>query len=333
MNRWQLLSVSGVALTLATVFSCSPERNFSDAPGGGGAAATASQGGAAGEPGGGSPSHAGTDSPAAGASGVSGGGMSAAAGSPGENGGAPGQGGSTANGGDGAEIIAGAAGMPTTDCPKNSCCLPTGTLARDAVNPSNPCQSCQPHRSIEDWSDLNAQLCKTASGEGLSAKKELHQTKSCGEGGCTDVLGIAPDAEQMLVITPTSEIDNLLLDFSNLNNSSSIGLTKAVVRFSVKVAGPARSVKILTNGVEVAACTHVLSSKTYTSWTCDITTAVKSWMQAPASAERSVTIATTSAGNPMYVQTYKAASAADRPLLLLDYSASCEGDKCVGIAH
>lgn len=323
MKSRVVLAGCGAAVVLAIGCTTTPRDFDQPSEGDGGEPGSSSSGGA--KTGGSGSAQAGASSAggAGAAAGTSGAGGSGTSGSgAGVTGGASGGGGNEAG-----------AGGEDSDpgCPKNSCCLASGTVERDTVEPGNACQSCQPHRSVVDWSDRNGELCHTATAEVFSPMEVAHQSRVCGEGGCSDPYFVEPDAEQMLVLTPTTDLDRLHLDFSNLRGSASLGLTKAVLRFSVKAVAATQPVKVIVSGVAQPVCSYPISQKTYSNITCDVTSAVKAWMQAPASTERSVAIATQNVGNPLMVQSHKAEDAAVRPVLLLDYSASCEGDQCVGI--
>lgn len=320
MKNWRVLGVCGAAMVLSVAVSCSTERDY-----GGGANEAA---GSAGDSGDGSTAGGGSNGEAGSVSRSGGNGGAAAGANGGSAGSAPGAGGGA---GGAEEGIAGSTGLET--CPKNSCCLASGTVERDTVSPENACLGCQPFRSTTEWSDLNGELCHSGNAEVFWPAKVSHQTQSCGEGGqCGAVTSSDPVAEQMLVKTPTGPVDNLFLELTNLRASDSLGVTKAVFRFTLKAEAALQVVRLSVSGVAQPVCTYNFSNKTYTELTCDVTAAVKTWMTLPAAAERTITISTQNMGNPVTVYSQKAATEGLRPALLLDYSASCEGDQCVTIA-
>lgn len=323
MKSWRVVGVGGVALVLSVAVSCGTERDYGDGQSTGD--------GGDGSSGGGNTSEAGSDSGPAGSGGATAGTGGASAGSTaggGAGGAEGGTAGSTAGGGAGGE---GGAPDPET-CPKNSCCLASGTVERDAVNPDNACLGCQPFRSTTEWSDLNGELCHSGIAEVFWPGKVSRQTQSCGPSGqCGGLTLSAPGAEVMLVRQALTPVDNLLLELANLRASDSLGVTKAVFRFTIKAEAALQVVRVSVSGEADPVCTYNFSNKTYTELTCDVTAVVKTWMTLPAAAERTITLSTQNMGNPITVYSHKAATEGLRPALLLDYSASCEGDQCVSI--
>jgi hypothetical protein len=125
----------------------------------------------------------------------------------------------------------------------------------------------------------------------------------------------------------------LLLDFANLAPSDTLNVTHAVLEFQAQPDAPtvaARSIVITRFGSPDTLCKITLStSPNLAPLECDVTAAVKSWLaSAPGSARVLKISASGGASATASVATELAADGTQRPRLLVDYSASCNGKVC-----
>jgi hypothetical protein len=314
----------GAALVLLVVGCSSDPRTYNEAESDAGAGGVIESGGAAGF--GGSAAGFGGSSGSVGGSGAVGG-----DGNSGANGGADGTAaGSGSAGLGGGTAGSGGAGLggSHTGCAKNSCCISGKTLAANAVDPLNVCQSCQPNSSVNDWSPRSGEVCREKAPEGVSPKSGTRFTRSCGESGCANTETPAASEESVRVASAQSG-SSLRFDYGNLHPSPALNIAKATFRFFAKTSASARSLTIQASGDTEATCSIVVATAEYGSYECNVTAAVKRWIAGAALSDRYLHLSTPTQHHlGATVATASFANAAQRPTLSVEYSAACVVNAC-----